>query len=63
MWVGGWVGGWVCVGVLPQAALVTCEGLQRTPIPLIYTHHTERFLGLWTLLLPLALVQAGSVID
>ena len=46
-----------------QAALVTSEGLGRTPIPLIYTHHTERFLGLWMLLLPLALVQAGSVIN
>ena len=38
-------------------ALLTCEGLLRSPIPLVYTRHTERFLGLWTMLLPLALVR------
>ena len=38
-------------------ALLTCEGLRRAPVPLVYTRHTERFLGLWTLLLPLALVR------
>ena len=38
-------------------ALVTCEGLLRSPVPLVYTRHTERFLALWTLLLPLALVR------
>ena len=37
-------------------ALVACEGIRSTPAPLIYTRHTARFLGIWTLLLPFALV-------
>ena len=37
-------------------AFVTCEGIRSMPVPLIYTRHTGRFLGLWILLLPLALV-------
>jgi ion channel-forming bestrophin family protein len=38
-------------------ALLTCEGLRRAPVPLVYTRHTERFLGIWTLLLPMALIK------
>jgi putative membrane protein len=38
-------------------ALITCERLIRTPVPLVYTRHTSRFLGLWVLLLPFALVR------
>jgi predicted membrane chloride channel (bestrophin family) len=32
-----------------------CERLYRTPIPLVYTRHTGRFLGVYMLLLPMAL--------
>jgi len=38
-------------------ALITCERLIRTPVPLVYTRHTSRFLGMWVLLLPLAMVR------
>jgi predicted membrane chloride channel (bestrophin family) len=38
-------------------AFVTCEGIRSMPVPLIYTRHTGRFLGLWILLLPFALVN------
>ena len=37
-------------------AFITCEGIRSMPVPLIYTRHTGRFLGLWILLLPFALV-------
>ena len=36
---------------------LTADILRRTPVPLEYTRHTERFLGLWVLLLPLALIR------
>lgn len=32
-----------------------CEKLLRTPVPLVYTRHTARFLGFWILALPLGL--------
>ena len=33
-----------------------CLMLKKSPIPLVYTRHTSRFLAIWVLLLPLALV-------
>jgi len=32
-----------------------CERIFKTPIPLVYTRHTSRFVGSWLTLLPLAL--------
>ena len=31
-----------------------CERIFKTPIPLVYTRHTSRFVGFWLALLPLA---------
>jgi hypothetical protein len=39
------------------SALVICERLKKTPVPLVYTRHTGRFLGLWILTLPFALAN------
>ena len=36
-------------------ALETCERIFTSPVPLVYTRHTARFLSCWLLLLPLAL--------
>ena len=33
-----------------------CLMMKKSPIPLVYTRHTSRFLAIWVLLLPLALV-------
>ena len=38
-------------------AYILCEDIRRIPMPIVYTRHTERFLGLWTFLLPFALVE------
>jgi len=35
-----------------------CERIFKTPIPRVYTRHTERFLAFWLLLLPTALYGA-----
>lgn len=35
-----------------------CEKIYSWPVPLVYTRHTARFLGLYMLLLPLALYEA-----
>ena len=32
-----------------------CERIFKTPIPLVYTRHTSRFVGFWLALLPLAI--------
>merc|ERR1719182_652169 len=32
-----------------------CERIFKTPIPLVYTRHASRFLGIWLLLLPFAI--------
>ena len=32
-----------------------CERIFKTPIPVIYTRHTSRYVGLWLALLPLAI--------
>ena len=32
-----------------------CERIFKTPIPLVYTRHTSRFVGIWLALLPLAI--------
>merc|ERR1719409_1454958 len=32
-----------------------CERIFKTPIPLVYTRHTSRFVGTWLALLPLAI--------
>ena len=37
--------------------LSTCEKIYSSPIPLVYTRHTDRFLSLWLLLLPAALYE------
>jgi len=39
------------------SAWVACDRLQKMPVPLVYTRHTGRFLALWILLLPFALVK------
>lgn len=38
----------------------TCEKTYSSPVPLVYTRHTARFLSLWALLLPAALYSAFS---
>ncbi|KAL7547727.1 hypothetical protein ACHAWF_011016 [Thalassiosira exigua] len=38
----------------------TCEKIYASPVPLVYTRHTARFLSLWALLLPCALYTAFS---
>jgi len=35
-----------------------CERLVQTPVPLSYAHHTTRFVSIWTLTLPFALVSS-----
>lgn len=35
-----------------------CERIYASPVPLVYTRHTARFLGFWILALPLALWNA-----
>ena len=35
-----------------------CEKIYSSPVPLVYTRHTARFLSLWALLLPSALYPA-----
>mmetsp|Transcript_34650 Transcript_34650/g.67912 ORF Transcript_34650/g.67912 Transcript_34650/m.67912 type:complete len:586 (-) Transcript_34650:479-2236(-) len=44
--------------------LGACERIFKTPLPLIYTRHTARFLSIWLLLLPFALYQQmdGSIV-
>ena len=46
--------------VLLGDCLSTCEGIYRCPVPLVYTRHTSRFLTLFLLLLPVALVEPFS---
>ena len=46
--------------VLLGDCLATCEGIYRNPVPLVYTRHTSRFLTLFLLLLPLALLTPGG---
>jgi putative membrane protein len=36
-------------------ALGVCDRIFSSPVPLVYTRHTARFLGFWTLALPLGL--------
>jgi len=37
-----------------------CERIFKTPIPLVYTRHTARFVGLWLALLPLGIYSVDS---
>jgi ion channel-forming bestrophin family protein len=37
--------------------LSTCEKIYSSPVPLVYTRHTARFLSFWMLLLPAALYE------
>ena len=39
-------------------ALGVCDRIFSSPVPLVYTRHTTRFLGFWTLALPLGLWDA-----
>ncbi|CAM9703849.1 unnamed protein product [Heterosigma akashiwo] len=40
------------------------ERIFKTPVPLVYTRHTSRFMSLWLLLLPMALYrELGTVSD
>mmetsp|Transcript_41364 Transcript_41364/g.61227 ORF Transcript_41364/g.61227 Transcript_41364/m.61227 type:complete len:449 (-) Transcript_41364:153-1499(-) len=39
-------------------ALGGCERILSSPVPLVYTRHTARFLGFWILALPLAMWKA-----
>jgi putative membrane protein len=41
-------------------ALESCERIFTSPVPLVYTRHTARFLSVWLLLLPLALWRGGA---
>ena len=36
----------------------TCEKIYASPVPLVYTRHTARYLSMWALLLPFALYSA-----
>lgn len=38
-------------------SLAACERFLKSPVPLIYTRHTARFLSLWLILLPFAIHQ------
>jgi len=38
-----------------------CKSIYRSPVPLVYTRHTDRFLAMWLLLLPLALYNEFDV--
>merc|ERR1719375_685953 len=37
-----------------------CERIFKTPIPLVYTRHTSRFVGVWLGLLPLAIYNVDT---
>jgi predicted membrane chloride channel (bestrophin family) len=37
-----------------------CERIFKSPIPLVYTRHTSRYVGFWLGLLPLAIWSADS---
>jgi putative membrane protein len=37
--------------------LGACERIFSSPVPLVYTRHTARFLSLWMLLLPFAMYE------
>ena len=41
--------------VLLGDSLAVCDKIYTSPVPLVYTRHTARFLSLWMLLLPAAL--------
>ena len=41
--------------ILLGEASETCERIFTSPVPLVYTRHTARFLSMWLLLLPLGL--------
>ena len=50
--------------ILLGDAAETCERIFSSPVPLVYTRHTARFLSAWLLLLPLGLYGAfGSNSD
>jgi predicted membrane chloride channel (bestrophin family) len=38
--------------------MATCEKVYTSPVPLVYTRHTARFLSLWALLMPAALFSS-----
>lgn len=40
--------------------MATCEKVFTSPVPLVYTRHTARFLSLWALLMPAALFSSFS---
>eukprot|EP00977_Amphora_coffeiformis_P030353 scaffold46464_cov199-Amphora_coffeaeformis.AAC.3 len=41
--------------VLLGDALAACERIFKSPVPLVYTRHTSRFLSLWMITLPFAI--------
>ena len=41
--------------IILSDALVSCDRIFNSPVPLVYTRHTARFLSLWILLVPLAI--------
>ncbi|KAL7492739.1 hypothetical protein ACHAWT_001748 [Skeletonema menzelii] len=40
-----------------------CEKIYSSPVPLVYTRHTARFLSLWALTLPCALYQQFAAVN
>ena len=44
--------------ILLGDACETCERIFSSPVPLVYTRHTARFLSMWLLLLPLGLYDS-----
>ena len=40
---------------LAPLAAGACERIFKTPIPIVYTGHTSRFVGVWLGMLPLAI--------
>ena len=43
--------------ILLGDACETCERIFSSPVPLVYTRHTARFLSTWLLLLPFGLYE------
>lgn len=46
--------------ILMGDACEVCERIFASPVPLVYTRHTARFLSAWLLLLPLGLWDGFS---
>jgi putative membrane protein len=48
--------------VLIGNSIGTCQRIYSSPVPLVYSRHTARFLSLWMLLLPVALYEPFAAV-